>query len=228
MENAEVQEYVAKEMTKAEELLVQANNLTIYSKADAEGAAGWLQDVKRVTKEMEDYRTSITKPINDSLKKINAMFKGPKDILTRTEAGIKRAMLAWTQAERARIFQEQEAARKKAEAAQRKKEAWAAKAEEKGNVERAEELREQAEEIVPETVSETVYKPDGVYTQKRWKAEVTDLHKLIRAIVEGQVAIDAVVPNQSFLEGLAKRLQGSMKVPGVRFYEDEVVASRSN
>lgn len=227
MENAEVQEYVSQELVKAEEMFVAAENLVIHSKEDSEGAADWLKDVKKAMNELEKQRTAITKPINDSLKKINELFKRPKAVLARTEAGIKKAMLAWTQAERARIQKEQEAARKKAEAEQKRKETWAAKAEERGDTERAEELREAAEEIVPDTVAEAVHKPEGIYTQKRWTAEVVDLQAMITAIATGNLSSEAVEPNIQFLNALAKRLQGNVLVPGVKFIETESVAART-
>jgi predicted phage tail protein len=227
MENAEVMEYVEGQVSLAEELVTQSANLVIHTKTEASGAAEWLKDVKRKAKELEDKRTSITKPINQSLKEINALFKKPSQLLGQIESNIKKSMLQWTKQEELRVRREQEAARKKAEAAQKRAETWAAKAEERGDLERAEELREQAEEIVPDSVSEGVHKPEGIYTQRRWKAKVFNLQELVVAVANGDISSEALEPNLSFLDGLAKRLQGNVKIPGVQFYEEETVAART-
>ena len=115
----------------AQRALTFIEGFQITTNEDYALAAEELQAIKSRAKSLETQRTGITGPINDALKAINNLFRGPADLLTRAESVIKGKMLAWQQ-EQERIAAE---ARRKAEAeaeAQRKKleaEAAAAQAE---------------------------------------------------------------------------------------------------
>ena len=54
-----------------------------------------LQTVKAKVKELTDTRMSLTRPIEESKKKIIALFKVPLDFLSHAEVRIKRAMVGW-------------------------------------------------------------------------------------------------------------------------------------
>ena len=88
----------------------------------------------------------------------------------------------------------------------------------------AEGRAEEAEAIIAEPVSvPTVMIPKttpsagiGGAIREIWSAEVYDLYALLLAIVEGQVSIGLIEPNQTALNGLARSLKGNMQVAGVR------------
>ena len=227
MENTEIVQFVEQETTVAEELVVAAENLTIHNSDEADGAADWLKDIKAKFKALEDKRTAIVKPINDSVKEINALFKRPQGVLGKAEGYIKSAILKWNRVEQDRIRKEKEREEKLAESRRKRFETLAAKAEDAGNEQKAEEFRHKGESVEVEVTQEKVENPTGTFVVRRWKAEVTNLDMLIQAAAKGQVSIEALEPNLPFLNGLAKRLKGAIKIPGIKFVEEESISSRS-
>ncbi len=71
--------------------------------------------------------------------------------------------------------------------------------------------------IVPRPVTApTFQRVAGVSTSVTWKAEVTDIRALCRAIGEGKAAQTLVLPNSTALNGMARALKQSFSIPGVR------------
>lgn len=223
-----VTKFVQEESNRAEELCVQAKNLNLVKQADVNGAGDWLKSIKQVEKTLEDRRKSLVKPLNEHIRYINGLFKEPMKILTETEGHIKKAILDWNRREQERIRREQEAAMRKAEAQRKRMETLARKAEEAGDMEKAEQFIEKSENIEPIVTGEGVENPSGIYTTKRWKAEVYDTKSLVVAVAKGDASLEALMPDMKYLEGLAKRLRGNVQIPGVRFYEVESLAARAD
>lgn len=118
----------------AQRALDNANSMVIDSPVLYQAAAEDLQAVKRKFKELDETRSSIVKPLNDTVKRINDLFRAPMQYLQDAESVLKRRMLTYTEA--------QERARK-AEEARLRAEAEARAAEERR---RLEEERAAAEE----------------------------------------------------------------------------------
>jgi len=90
--------------------------------------------------------------------------------------------------------------------------------------------KEEAEALVSEAIEEKekpieVYVPppvtpkvelNGATVKVYWKAEVTDLKALCKAIAEGRAAVNLVEPNMTALNGMARSLKKEMNVPGVK------------
>ncbi|MEI7443296.1 MAG: hypothetical protein WCK28_00260, partial [Burkholderiales bacterium] len=92
----------------------------IASAEDYGLAADELRAIKARATKLEEQRTGITKPINDALRAINALFKGPASLLEEAERALKSKMLAWDQ-EQARIAAEQRRAAEAAAEAERRR-----------------------------------------------------------------------------------------------------------
>lgn len=73
-----------------------------------------LQTLKALQHEVEAQRVAITRPLNEALRAVNALFRAPKQFLEEAEGVLKSAMLAYTAAERQRL----EAARSQAQQCQ--------------------------------------------------------------------------------------------------------------
>lgn len=117
-----------------------------------------------------------------------------------------------------RQAQEAEAKRQEAERIEREKlEAKAKKAEEKGKVEQAEVLREQAENV---TVAPKFTPPPAAAKKLVWKARVTNLFALCKAIASGQVPFSVVEVRISALNDFAKNYDGKTKIDGLEFYQE--------
>lgn len=142
----------------------------------------------------------------------------------------------------AREKHQAELERAKAEASEREREALE-KAEElaqAGKPEEADRLLEEYEiearhvaaTIPPEPAPTvpTVHVPEtpkasGVSYRDNWKAEVTDLDALLQAIVEGKAPKSLVKIDSAKLNQLAKAMKDELRYPGVRAYNDRVVAA---
>lgn len=118
---------------------------TIKSPEQFQAAGEMLKTVKGALKQIEDQRVAITKPINESLRAVNAQAKAAAAPFETAEREIKARMVEYSD-EQERIRREEQ--RKAEEAARRERERLAElqrKAEAKAR-EEAEALRRQAEE----------------------------------------------------------------------------------
>lgn len=119
---------------------MQIDSADMYQEAGLE-----LQAIKRRAKELDAQRDGLVRPLNETVAKINALFKRPLSILGQAEAAIKGAMLTYQREEQEKA----EAARRQAEEAARKERERlaqiAAAAQAKADAEAA-ELRRKAEE----------------------------------------------------------------------------------
>jgi hypothetical protein len=99
----------------------------------------------------------------------------------------------------------------------------------RGYVEAAQAKIQQAAVTDMPTLPDAVGKIEGSRIGTTWKAEGVDLIGTMRAIVAGQIPIlwdngkgeqePILVYNQQVLNAIAKRSQGSLKIPGVKFIE---------
>lgn len=125
-------------------------------------------------------------------------------------------------AEEARRLAE-EAARREQERLNRLALERAARAEAKGDMARAEEILESVPQvpIPPPLLEPPVSKTKGVAKVTYYSARVTDLAALVTAVAAGEVPLDAILPNQAWLDRTAKALRQSMKYPGVQVVNEE-------
>jgi len=60
-----------------------------------------------------------------------------------------------------------------------------------------------------------------------WKARVTDIKKLCKAIGAGKVPVTYVQPDQSALDARAKSDRNTLNIPGVEAYNDPIISGRT-
>jgi len=199
--------------------------VTITTAAEYEDAAAFLQRIKGRSKELDDLRRSMTRPLDDTKKRIMALFERPMSLLANAEATIKRSVLHY-RAEQERIRAEEEARlREKARKEQERLLARAERAAAAGKDEMAEALEDQAALVpAPIVVSDTP-RISGLSTRQTWHAEVTDKMALIRAVAEGHVPDIVLVPDMTILNAQARSLKNALDYPGVKAVTEELVAS---
>jgi hypothetical protein len=187
-----------------------------------------LQRNKSLQATIEGERVKITKPLNEALRNVNALFKKLLGPLESAEARMKREALRWDD-EQARIKREaQEAAARKADDERRRLEAEAAKQKKAGNVETAHAIASAAQMIAPIPVeAPPIVKVAGESTRELWHAEIDDLRELCRAIGAGEVSTENVLPNMPTLNSQARSLKGTMRIPGVRAVSEKVLGTRA-
>jgi hypothetical protein len=150
-------------------------------------------------------------------------FKRPLEYLDKAEAVIKKAILGFEQdQEKKRVEEEKrlkDLADKEAERQRKLLEKKAEKAEEKGDAGKAEDLRQQATEVVAPVarVESTVPKIAGMATVTVWKYRVTD---------ERLIPREYLSVNEVMLGQVAKATKGTLKIPGVEVYSEEIKSVR--
>lgn len=79
-----------------------------------QAAGDELRDIATKAKQIEETRLSLTRPLDESKRRIMDLFRVPLDRLQQAEQVLRSAMLTWKKAEDARIAREREAAERAA------------------------------------------------------------------------------------------------------------------
>ena len=205
-----------------------ANNVRSLSiKNDQEylNSGEFLKKIKSYSKYIDDERKSITKPLDEIKKRVMIFFKEPLDDLNSAENIFKKAILDYkAEKERKQIEAEKKAveiAIKKEDSIKAKLDERAKKAEKNGNELMASQLREQKEAVyIPsflKTQSDITIK--GISTKKMWRYRIIDETLIPRNYME---------VNEKMIYKMLQATQGLVPIPGVEFYQDEVVSAGRN
>lgn len=236
-------------MQLAQQALDVAASVEIDSPEMLQLAAAELQTIKRRADEIEELRLSLTRPLDESKKRIMAMFKPAQDRLEQAGGMIRNGVIRYQAAER----EKQDKARREAEAAARSErerlererqeaERIAAEAAAAGNAEAAAEAQAVADEaaalqelaeVAPVTLP-TIEAPKviGIATRQNWKVEITDFRALViaagKAAEQGDDTMLAYLAADSkALLGVARALKAAARIPGVRVYAEDGLAVRA-
>lgn len=240
---------------RAQQALAFIQDFQIDSPETYSLAADELRAIKARANSLEEQRTGITGPINNALKAINALFRGPADLLSQAERTLKGKMLAWDQeqeriaAEARRKAEEAAAAERKRladEAAAREREAQeqaaaaaaaaAAGDEQTAAMAQAAAARAQAEAQTAAATSQMVVAPviavekpkaAGISTSKKLDFEVVDLHALVKHVAEHPELLALLRTDDVKLRAYVKGLGLAAALPGVRVFEDRVLSARA-
>jgi len=206
-----------------EERAEDFRSLAIRHQEDYEVAGIMLQDVKGRLKRLEELRKGMTRPLDESKRKIMDLFKKPLDRLSEMESIIKRKMLKYCDDVKRMAAEEQrrleEKAKKEEERKRKQLEARAKKVRESGDDLKADSLQKEAEGVsVPVMrVEEEVPIVDGTYTRKIWKFKIVD---------QNQIPREYMIPDEALLSSIAKTKKEKAQIPGVEFFFEETIASR--
>jgi len=107
-------------ITRAQALVAQATAITISTTAQMEDASTFLTDVAAARKAIETRRQEWVKPLNDSVREINARFKHMLDPLDQAVSIVKDKMLAYQREAQRQAQEEQERLQCEADAARTK------------------------------------------------------------------------------------------------------------
>ncbi|MFA5298154.1 MAG: hypothetical protein WC389_08110 [Lutibacter sp.] len=221
----------AKKVIEQTEIMVKSyDNYIVISQDNYNDAGEALKTIKTKYKEVDELRKSLTKPLDDSKKRIMELFGKPLDFLTKAESSVKTAMLKWQQeqerlrrAEEARLAEIQRKATEELERKAREAEAKAAslktaKAREAAEANAA-ALREQAAAVasVVPVVESKVEAVSGISTRKVWKFRIVDVNKIPR---------EYMIPDEKFIGKMAEATKGTKKIDGIEFYSEDIIAAR--
>lgn len=214
------------EADAAQKVLEIAREYHIESPEMMDAAASELKSIKAKAKDLESRRMAMTRPLDDTKKQIMDFFRLPLQYLLDAENIIKRGMLAY-QGEQERLRRAEEARlRDLAEKERQRLERQAAKADEQGKAEKAEDLREQAESLPVPVVAHSAPQVAGISTRENWSAEVTDMRALLQGVIDGKVPEVAVIADMKVLNAQARALKSAMNYPGVKAVCEKGISAR--
>jgi len=222
---------VQKKIQETEALSTAYAGYSIDCPEKYQASAADLKLIKTKFKELTDTRMSLTRPIEESKKRIIALFQRPLDFLSQAELSIKKAMVGWqTEQERIRRAEQarlDEIQRKEAEKLRQQAEKEAARAEslktEKGQaaaLAKAEELKAKAEVVtsITPTVESKVEEVEGVSTRKIWKFKIVDVNKIPR---------EYLIPDEKYIGQIVRASKGKKLIEGIEIYSEDVISSRT-
>lgn len=197
----------------------EASALVIQSNEDYELAGEFVRRIARLKKELNETRRSMTRPLDESKKRIMDLFRRPEQQLDEANTAASRKMLAWKQ-EQDRARREAEAAAAEAARKERERlEKQAAAAAKRGQQEKAAALSAAADSMPAAPV---VHIPEataaGVSTRQVWKYEIVDKAALPR---------EFMTPDEKAIGAVVRARQGDTNIPGVRVYAEETLVKRA-
>ena len=201
IETAERQ--VTKYEEQATDIGVRADALVVKTEADRNAGLAIVGEMKALRDVIEAERTSITGPINQGLKKINAGFKGPVNYLETHYRALEKRCSDW-QAEKERKAREDEARRLKVQEARQ----------EKANA-RAEELG-----MAPTTVAP----PPPRVTAPAQTTQFDDgSSATMKAVKKWRITDESQIPREYWIldeKKLNAVVRAGLEVAGIEIYEE--------
>lgn len=208
--------------TDAMAVLEGAAAFTVTTQEEAQIASSQMNAIHQRAKDIEEMRKRLKAPVLEAGRAIDEEFRKPLETLDRAKSTIKRALDAFLAAERKRAAEEAERARREAEKQRMALERQQQKAEEKGDMQKANQLAYRAA-TVPVVAPPPVAKVAGVASTETWSAVVEDKAALIRAIADGQYPMDWLQVDMKALNLQARSLKNNLNIPGVRAVSESSV-----
>lgn len=199
-------------------LLAVGTSYAVVTAADYQVAGEELKRVKDAQKKLDELRRGMTRPLDAAKKAIMDFFRGPEEKLARAEAGIKRAMLTYSEAEEKKRREAQARAEEAARKERERLEAQAAKAAAAGKVEKAAILEQAAAATVAPIAVPEPAKVAGVSMREVWKFEVVD---------PAAVPREFLVVDEKKIGAIVKALKGDTNIAGIRVYVEKTLAAAS-
>lgn len=202
--------------TEAIAIQDRAVNLVIKSNEDNEFAIGYIKTIKQMIKKIKEELDPNIERANKLHKELTAQRSRYVSPLVFAENTIKNKSIAYQMEVKRKIEEEERKKKEQARLAEerRKKELedQAKKAEEKGNTEKAEMLRDKKEEVFvqPKPVKTEAPKVQGSAMVDNWTAIVVDIDKVPDAFINK-------VADMASLNAIAKSSKGKKEIPGVEF-----------
>lgn len=205
----------------------KVHSLEVVDEDSYREAANYLESVDAITKVIESITEEFRKPAYDYYKKVLATKKSLVEPGEEAKKYLRAQMTSYVQ-EQERIRREEEErlrieAQKEAEA---KAEAELEAALEKGDEVAAELAIEKAsapQEVETEDLTPQV---EGVSYRSTWKASLTSIRDLCKAVANGEAPERLVQLNTSEANGMARALKDEMKVPGLKAVEHKTLVKR--
>ena len=202
---------------------------TVDLDTDYQQALALTKSVKVVAAELKTVFDTVQPHAYKAFKAVSSANTGIKEQLDAEERRLKNLAAAFED-EQEKKRRETEAALQKQiqeqERAQRDVDAMLA--EDEGRPAEADAIRDAPSTVPPVTVAKDRFVPKvaGASRRETWKAECLDLAELAKAVVAGTVPVQAIQPDQTFLNQQARALKSALNYPGVRVYSESTMTVR--
>ena len=185
-----------------------ANGLLKEAKQRINTILGKLEPKKKKAYEAYKEWNDLINELTDPLKQIETILKKKIGVYLQEQDRIRR--------------EAEEKARREAEEKRLKD---AEVLQEQGLSEEADKMLDKNVRIKTSEVAPKIER-GGSYTATKWHAEVIDKMALIKAVADGKVTMDYLLPNMSLLNQVATSFKESLKVPGVKAVSEVTVGVR--
>jgi len=196
---------------------IEQRVFTVTNETERTGAIAAIKTAKVVKAQIVEFFKEAKENSYKAWKAVCANEKHFTDRLDDVEKNAKQEVLKYDQQQEE--LRRKEQARLQAiedEKARKEQERLLRQAEKVKSPERQEALLEQAQMVAPSVVQvEEQEKTEGLSTRKIWKARVVDVEKVPR---------EWMIVNDKALDSFAKSTKGSVKIPGVEFYQESSLA----
>lgn len=225
------------------DLLATAESFAIVNDIQYGQSGELLKSIKAKQNELHSLRLSVTRPMDEAKARVMGLFKPAGERLSKAEETIKRAMLTFAREQERRRREEQARRDEAARAQQAKLDAQAERERERlqkladanrerGKPKRAEHLDERAAQIQAPIVTAPEVeiappKAEGITVRTTWRAEVTDLFALVKAVADGTQQLALIEPNMAALHAAARELKDGLAIPGVQAVAEEGIVARA-
>lgn len=199
-----------------------AKALVVSDAEEYKVAAGFILDIGSLLKKIGATFDPMQKATHEAHKTVCAERKALENPLRAALQTVKGKMGTWSAEEQRRldrIAAEEAAAQRQLDDEERLRTAEALA--QAGETEAADDVM--AEEVAPPPITPTRAAPkvEGVSEVTVWKAEVTSLKELVKAVAAGTVPLSAVEPaGVSFWNQQARSLKKELNWPGVRVWSE--------
>lgn len=191
--------------------------VTVTNDAEYAFVAEWTKKCKATQKIVKEYYAPAIAERKAALDEVKAMQDVFMDRLEKAEKEAKRIMVTYYEMIQAEKRQEEARLRDEARKAEEERRLEkASRLAEQGRNEAADALLEQ--DIVIGTVQTQMETPKvgGLSFRENWSAKVVDFPALVKAVAEGRVAIDYLLPNQTALNIAAREYKKDFHISGVQ------------
>lgn len=206
------------------------DNYVVDSSEKYRIAAEDVKLIKAKAKILDDTKKSLTRPIEESKKKIIALFKKPLDFLKQAEMFVKKAMVLWdTEQEEKRQAEERRLAeiqQKEAEKLWQRAEKEAARIESLKTEKARETARAKAAELKAEAeatvavvsvVESKAEEISGISKRKDWKFRIINAEDIPR---------EYLIPDEKYIGQIVRASKGKKEIPGIEIYSEDIIISR--
>ena len=210
-------------------IIQAAKELTVDSVDTYEEANKLGRLLQAASKETEAFFKEVKVQVDAIKKPVLAAEKEHMNPLEEQKLRLGREITSWDIKVRREREEEERKAREEAEKQAREDQLQrAVELEAAGELQQAEAILDEPVYVPPVIIqSVTAPKVQGKVAKTTYKARVTDLKALIKAVADGKAPIGALVANESFINNRARDDKENFSIPGCELVRDETTHFRT-